>query len=294
MEHAEAVSSFPFACSSLLCSCCLSCVSLPADLLRCCLLSPPLPAAIHSLPSLRLSPLQALLPLLPASLLSSSSCEVPSVLTVCMLLTLSSQQESRGHSAFLRRYWNRKVVVPTNSDADKAEIPAAPGESKDANQLGRQSVMANALFSSTNTLQGLGLFGEHSNFSDRSQRADGRQALSDCLSDPGVVWREWKGNDQALPPETRRDFLTQLEVAASAATGATELLAVAAAAAAGSRMPLPSLQQAMLGGPQVGSVSPEAACRGTSREGKRNSSQDALLLVVSFGVVLTKPVCVAS
>ncbi|CBZ55002.1 putative PIK3R4 kinase-related protein (incomplete catalytic triad) [Neospora caninum Liverpool] len=122
-----------------------------------CLMSPPLPSTVHSLPSLRLSPLQALLPLLPASLVSGSSCEIASLFPVCLVLCLSRQG---------------------------AALPA------------------------------------------RTQRLKGGAA--------------------------RGGFLRELEDAGVAATGAAHLLAVAAAAAAGTRRPLPSLQQAMLGLPAPG------------------------------------------
>ncbi|PHJ25454.1 pik3r4 kinase-related protein (incomplete catalytic triad) [Cystoisospora suis] len=192
-------------------------------ILRCCLLSPPLPAAIHSLPSLRLSPLQALLPLLPASLLSSSSCEVPSLLTVCMLLTLSSQQETLAHSIFLLQDFKRKSVS-TGTDLRDGTTDIRRGES------GRKSVRTDSSIPPVNGSESM-------------------QERTDWLDHgSGSGWRR----DGSLPP-TRTDFLTQLQIATSAATGAAELLAVAASATAGSRFPLPSLQQAMLGRPQVGS-----------------------------------------
>lgn len=225
-------------------------------ILRCCLLSPPLPAAIHSLPSLRLSPLQALLPLLPASLLSSSSCEVPSLLTVCMLLTLSSQRGTLGHCIFLLQDPKRKSLS-TGSDLRDGATDTRRGDS------GHKSVTTD--ISAVDGLEGV------------QERTDWLDLGS------GSGWKR----DGSLPL-TRRDFLTQLEIATSAATGATELLAVAASATAGSRFPLPSLQQAMLGRPQVGSVSSQAAwCQNRSegdlkeRTAPGTSCIDSVLLSVN-------------
>ncbi|KFH02402.1 PIK3R4 kinase-related protein (incomplete catalytic triad) [Toxoplasma gondii VAND] len=135
-----------------------------------CLLSPPLPTTVHSLPSLRLSPLQALLPLLPASLVSSSSCEIASLFPVCLVLCLDRHG-------------------------------------------------------------GRGLSGE--------KKAGSLRAKPVFCSKGGFA-------------SARTGFLRELESAGSAALGAAQLLAVAAAAEAGTRRPLPSLQQAMLGLPATG------------------------------------------
>ncbi|PFH34015.1 hypothetical protein BESB_071670, partial [Besnoitia besnoiti] len=144
-----------------------------ADFLMSCLMSPPLPAAAHSLPSLRLSPLQALLPLLPASLVSSSSCEIASLLPVCLVLCLR-RQEVDGRAG------GRAAALALRDAAEGARVRGAE--------------------------------------------------VCDAAA----------------------EIVRDLEEAGRAATGAAQLLAVAAAAAAGARQPLPSLQQAMLGLPAPG------------------------------------------